>query len=120
MIIRTIPSRELVEKPSANDDLVGDKVNDAARPRLLVVGTMESLVVYGMLAYLAGLTLRSQSTRAVSVGGVALIVILIGFSRVYLGAHHVGDVAGGFAAGGAWLGAVSRMGGFAPASYGEP
>src|SRR5215213_7745895 len=50
-----------------------------------------SLVVYGMLAYIAGLTLRSQSTRAVSVGGVALMVILIGFSRVYLGAHYVSD-----------------------------
>ena len=75
-------------------------------PLTLVVGTLESLVVYGMLAYFAGLTLRSQSTRAVSVGGVALIVILIAFSRVYLGAHYVGDVAGGFAAGGARLGAV--------------
>ena len=67
---------------------------------------MESLVVYGMLAYIAGLTLRSQSTRAVSVGGVALMVILIGFSRVYLGAHYMTDVVGGFAAGGAWLSAV--------------
>jgi membrane-associated phospholipid phosphatase len=67
---------------------------------------MESLVVYGMLAYFAGLTLGSGSTRGLSVGGVALIVILIGFSRVYLGAHYVSDVVGGFAAGGAWLGAV--------------
>jgi membrane-associated phospholipid phosphatase len=67
---------------------------------------MESLIVYGMIVYFAVLTVRRQSTRAVSVGGAALIEILIGFSRVYLGAHCVSDVIGGFAAGGAWLGAV--------------
>lgn len=67
---------------------------------------MESLVVYGMLAYFAALTLRGQGKRALSVGGVAVLVILIGFSRVYLGAHYFSDVAGGFAVGGAWLSAV--------------
>jgi membrane-associated phospholipid phosphatase len=67
---------------------------------------MESLVVYGMLAYFAVLTLRSQRMRVVSVGGAAVVVALIGFSRVYLGAHYVSDVVGGFAAGGAWLSAV--------------
>jgi len=67
---------------------------------------MESLVVYGMLAYFAVLTLRSQRMRVVSVCGAAVVVALIGFSRVYLGAHYVSDVVGGFAAGGAWLSAV--------------
>ena len=90
-----------------------------ARPRpsfehLLVVETsysfpsgqaMESLVVYGMLAYFAVLTLRNQRMRVVSVCGAA-VVALIGFSRVYLGAHYASDVVGGFAVGGAWLSAV--------------
>ena len=67
---------------------------------------MESMLVYGMLAYFALLTLRSQGMRAVSVGVAAVLVVLIGFSRVYLGAHYVSDVVGGFAAGGAWLSAV--------------
>jgi membrane-associated phospholipid phosphatase len=67
---------------------------------------MESLVVYGMLAYFAVLTLSGRGKRAGSVGGAAVLVILIGFSRVYLGAHYVSDVIGGFAAGGAWLSAV--------------
>ena len=67
---------------------------------------MESLVVYGMLAYFALLTLRSKRMRVVSVGGAVVLVTLIGFSRVYLGAHYVSDVVGGFAAGGAWLSAV--------------
>ncbi len=67
---------------------------------------MESVVVYGMLAYFVVLTSRAWGKRAVSVGGAALIVLLIGFSRVYLGAHYASDVVGGFAAGGAWLSAV--------------
>jgi membrane-associated phospholipid phosphatase len=67
---------------------------------------MESLVVYGMLAYFAVLSLRSQRMQVVSVCGAAVVVALIGFSRVYLGAHYVSDVVGGFAAGGAWLSAV--------------
>jgi len=67
---------------------------------------MESLVVYGMLAYFGLLALRSQRTRVVSVGGAAVLVALIGFSRLYLGAHYLSDVLGGFAAGGAWLSAA--------------
>ena len=35
-----------------------------------------------------------------------MLVTLIGFSRVDLGAHYISDVVGGFAAGGAWLSAV--------------
>lgn len=67
---------------------------------------MESLVVYGMLAYLALLTPWGSRRRAVLVCGAAALVALIGFSRAYLGAHYVSDVVGGIAAGGAWLGAV--------------
>jgi membrane-associated phospholipid phosphatase len=67
---------------------------------------MESLMVYGMLAYFAVLTIRGRGKRAVLVGGAAVLIILIGFSRVYLGAHYFSDVVGGFVAGGAWLSAV--------------
>ena len=68
---------------------------------------MESLVAYGMLAYLlAVLILRGRAKRAVAAGGASVLVILIGFSRLYLGAHYPSDVVGGFAAGGAWLSAV--------------
>ena len=67
---------------------------------------MEALVIYGMLAYFAVLTLRGRGTCAVSVVGAAALVVLVGFSRAYLGAHYVSDVVGGFCAGGAWLSAV--------------
>ena len=67
---------------------------------------MESLVVYGMLAYFAVLILSGSGKHAIFVVGAAVLVVLIGFGRVYLGAHYLSDVVGGVAAGGAWLGAV--------------
>jgi membrane-associated phospholipid phosphatase len=67
---------------------------------------MESLVVYGMLAYFAMLILRGSGKRVAVAVGAAVLVVLIGLGRAYLGAHYLSDVVGGFAAGGAWLGAV--------------
>jgi membrane protein DedA with SNARE-associated domain/membrane-associated phospholipid phosphatase len=67
---------------------------------------MESFVVYGMLAYLAVLWLRSWEARMAAVCGAALVVVLIGFSRMYLGVHYFSDVVAGYAAGGVWLSAL--------------
>jgi membrane protein DedA with SNARE-associated domain/membrane-associated phospholipid phosphatase len=67
---------------------------------------MESFVVYGMLAYLAVLALRSWESRVAVVFEAALLVVLIGFSRMYLGVHYFSDVLAGYAAGGVWLSAL--------------
>ncbi len=67
---------------------------------------MESFVVYGMLAYFAVLGLRSWESRVGVVCGAALLVVLIGFSRMYLGVHYFSDVIAGYAAGGVWLSAL--------------
>ena len=68
---------------------------------------MESLVIYGKLAYLAVLLwLRSWESRVAVVCGAALVVVLIGFSRMYLGVHYFSDVVAGYAAGGIWLSAL--------------
>jgi membrane-associated phospholipid phosphatase len=64
---------------------------------------MEAVVLYGMLAYLAVLALRTWRARAVIIVGTSLLVLLIGFSRMYLGVHYPSDVVAGFAAGGVWL-----------------
>jgi undecaprenyl-diphosphatase len=64
---------------------------------------MEAVVLYGMLAYFAVLALRTWQTRAAVVFGTSLLILLIGFSRMYLGVHHLSDVVAGFAAGGVWL-----------------
>jgi membrane protein DedA with SNARE-associated domain/membrane-associated phospholipid phosphatase len=67
---------------------------------------MESFVVYGMLAYFAVLALRTWEARVGVVCGAALLVVLIGFSRMYLGVHYFSDVIAGYAAGGVWLSAL--------------
>lgn len=66
---------------------------------------MVSLILYGMMAYFAVLALKSWQGRTTVVFGVALLIILIGFSRMYLGVHYFSDVIAGFAAGGVWLSA---------------
>jgi len=67
---------------------------------------MESFIVYGMLAYFAVLTLRTWESRVGVVFGAALLVVLIGFSRMYGGVHYLSDVLAGYAAGGVWLSAL--------------
>ena len=67
--------------------------------------SMGSVVGYGLLAYLLVLVLPSRWARLAVVLGLGLLVLAIGFSRVYLGAHYVSDVLGGFAVGGFWLAA---------------
>jgi len=62
-----------------------------------------SLAVYGALAYLASRRLGNAAAgRAVLIGAV-LLVVLIGFSRLYLGVHFLSDVLAGLSAGLAWL-----------------
>jgi undecaprenyl-diphosphatase len=67
--------------------------------------SMGSLIGYGLLAYLVVLTARPKWLRVVAVVGLALLVLAIGFSRIYLGAHYPSDVIGGYIVGACWLAA---------------
>lgn len=66
---------------------------------------MGSLIGYGMLAYLVILVLPRRQMRAVVILVTAVLVLLIGFSRLYLGVHYFSDVIAGYAAGVVWLSA---------------
>jgi len=61
----------------------------------------ESLAVWGMLALLTAGMMRGH--RYVPFVVATLVVALVGASRIYLGAHWLSDVLGGFALGGLWL-----------------
>ena len=61
-----------------------------------------AVTLYGLFAY--WLAQRALPPRRIGIwAGAVLLVLLIGFSRVYLGVHYASDVAAGFAAGLPWL-----------------
>jgi undecaprenyl-diphosphatase len=65
---------------------------------------MGSVIGYGFLAYAVVITSQRRGwQRGIVIGVAAVLALLIGLSRVYLGVHYPSDVAGGWAAGLVWL-----------------
>jgi membrane-associated phospholipid phosphatase len=63
---------------------------------------MISLLTYGAVV-LVFLPVISRRRRFLLITGAAILVLLIGFSRLALGVHYISDVLGGYALGAAWL-----------------
>jgi len=70
---------------------------------------MLSLVVYGMLVYLVTRLDPDIGRRRLAIVtlGAAVLILAIGWSRIYLGVHHLSDVLAGYAAGALWLSVCS-------------
>jgi membrane protein DedA with SNARE-associated domain/membrane-associated phospholipid phosphatase len=66
----------------------------------------QAVATYGALAYLAGRAAPRWGQRVAAWTTAALIALLVGFSRLYLGVHWLTDVLGGYALGAGWLAVV--------------
>jgi len=64
---------------------------------------MASMIFYGLIVYLIVRRVRVWHWRVLAAITGAVLIILIGFSRIYLGVHYLSDVLGGYAAGFVWL-----------------
>lgn len=65
--------------------------------------TMAATLFYGLMAFFFGLSVRGWRDKTLAGGMAGLIVSLVAFSRVCLGAHYLSDVLGAIAVGLAWL-----------------
>lgn len=65
--------------------------------------TMGATIFYGVLALALGYSIRGWRRRILTAGAAAVVIALIGASRIYLGAHYFTDVIGAVAVGLAWL-----------------
>ena len=63
---------------------------------------MTSMVVYGTLAYLVTRLEPTPLMRRLTWAFVAIVIFLIGLSRLYLGVHYPSDVIAGFVMGFVW------------------
>ena len=92
--------RTLVGRPRPE---VGVLVMDAAGFAFPSAHATQAIAVYGLLAVLVSRSLGSWR-RSVAVWTAAtLVVVLVGFSRLYLGVSWITDVLGGYALGALWL-----------------
>jgi undecaprenyl-diphosphatase len=66
-------------------------------------------VFWGLIAALVLEGTSSARARWWIVAATAVVVVIVGYTRVYLGHHWPSDVLGGWLAGWAWLGALLAL-----------
>ena len=64
---------------------------------------MSAMTFYGLLIYLVYRYIQGAIPKSLLVGFLALFILLIGISRIYLRVHYTSDVLAGFAMGIIWL-----------------
>lgn len=65
--------------------------------------SMGSMICYGGVAFLLFHLYKKSKLRLISLLVTILLILLIGFSRIYVGVHFPSDVIGGYLLGASWL-----------------
>ena len=93
-------------RPAERDEVVTER--NASFPS---GHSMGSMVGYGMLAYTGLVLLRRRLAKFGLILLVAALVLMVGWTRVYLRAHWLSDVLGGWLIGWCWLALCIKGGG---------
>ncbi|HWE61177.1 MAG TPA: phosphatase PAP2 family protein [Chloroflexota bacterium] len=70
---------------------------------------MSYVTFFGFLAAILWIRLRPSVLRTIAIAICLALIILIGPSRIYLGAHWTSDVIGAYLLGGIWLSVMLRL-----------
>lgn len=65
--------------------------------------SMVSMAFYGIIIYLVYKNIENKYLKCGLIMGLSLLILLIGFSRIYVGVHYFTDVLSGFLLGLAYL-----------------
>lgn len=94
LLLKSLYSRE---RPSINAEI------DAVGYSFPSGHSMGALIFYGFVIYLVVRTRQRAWIQWLTVTILSIVVLLIGSSRIYLGAHFPSDVLAGYIAGSIWL-----------------
>jgi undecaprenyl-diphosphatase len=68
-----------------------------------------AVALYGFIAYILWRDYRSHLDHRITLSIAAILILAIGFSRIYLGEHYSSDVIGGYVVGALFLTVAMRI-----------